>query len=164
MADIGFGTVLSRVTNVVSTDVYTAVANVFDISGPEIERDDVDLTVYDSADRYREYIPGLREGGEITATLNLVSTAATLQSLYHSSEAGSTAGPAGSTGADDGSYESNTASTWRMRGPSFNTWRFAGYVKGIVQAQPIDDRRTWEVTWKITGRPIMGHTTGVDET
>ena len=164
MPDIGFGTVLSRVSVVSSTDVYTAVGNIFDLSGPELERDDVELTVYDSGDRYREYIPGLREGGEITATLNLVSTAGTLQSLYHSSAAGTSAGPAGSTGADNGAYESNTASTWRIRGPNLDTWRFAGYVKGIVQAQPIDDRRTWEVTWKITGRPVMGHTTGVDET
>lgn len=159
MADIGFGTLLERITSVSSTAVFTAVANIFDISGPELERDDVELTVYDSTDRYREYIPGLREGGEITATLNLVSTAATLQSLYHSSDAGSTAGPAGSTGADDGSYESNTLSPWRIKGPNNDYWRFSGYVKGIVQAQPIDDRRTWEVTWKIDGRPKMGHTT-----
>ncbi len=153
--DIGFGTQLQGGDGITSTG-FSAIANVFDISGPELERDDVEVTTYDSTDRYREYIPGLREGGEITATINLVSTNASMQQLYHSTAAQTTAGPASSTSADVGSFESNTNRFWRIVGPASDYWQFQGYVKGLVQAQPIDDRRTWEATFKVSGRPIFG--------
>lgn len=152
--DIGFGTQLQGGDT--AGTAFSAIANVFDLSGPELDRDDVEVTTYDSIDRYREYIPGLREGGEITATINLVSTDASMQQLYHSTAAQTTAGPASSTSADIGSFESNTNRVWRIVGPNTDFWQFNGYTKGIVQAQPIDDRRTWEVTFKVSGRPVYG--------
>ena len=157
MADIGFGTYIQRVTTSTAGDVFTSVAALHDLSGPSITRDDVEVTTYDSADRYREYIPGLREGGEITGLVNWLSTNATLQDLYHSTEAQSTAGPASSTNAVQGSFESSGLETYRILGPNLDFWRFDGYVKGITQAQPIGDRRTLEITWKISGRPVLGH-------
>lgn len=160
MVEIGYGTKLQRVTSDGTTapPTYTAIANIFDVAGPAVSRTDVDVTDYDSTDRYREYIPGLREGGEITAMLNLVSTALGLQQLYHSTAAQSTAGPTSAASSDAGAFESNTIQPYRILGPNDDFWRFSGYVKGITQAQPIDDKRTWEVTFKITGRPYMGHT------
>ena len=68
-----------------------------------------------------------------------------------------TTGVQGSTGAVAGSFNSTTLEDWRIVGPNTDYWDFNGYVKGIVQAQPIDDRRTWEITWKINGVPQFGH-------
>ena len=156
MADIGFGTQLQAESSAGSTN-FVAIGNVFDFTGPSLTRDDVETTVYDSTDRYREYIPGLKEAGEITAMLNFVSTQGSLQNLYHSTAAQTTAGPASSTSAFVGSYESTANRNWRVVGPNSDFWSWAGYVKGLVQAQPVGDRRTWEVTWKVTGRPVLAH-------
>lgn len=157
MVEIGYGTQLQAEKSATTTPDYQAIGNVFDISGPALSRTDVDVTTYDSSDRYREYIPGLREGGEITVMMNLVSTAVGLQEMYHSTAAQTTAGPASSTSAVAGAFESDTNETFRIVGPNTDFWQFTGYVKGITQAQPIDDKRTWEVTLKVSGRPVFGH-------
>jgi hypothetical protein len=154
MADpqIGFGTQLQRGTTVASTPTaFTAVAAVFDLSGPELTRDDVQVTNYLSTNRYHEYVPGMREAGSITATLNRLSTEQTQWDLFNST--------AGSSAPALGSFESNVDIPWRIVGPNSDYWEFRGYVSGIAQAQPIDDRRTLEVTIKITGQPTFGHTT-----
>ena len=156
MPDIGFGTQLQAESSAGSSN-FVAIANVHDFTGPSLSRDDVETTVYNSADRYREYIPGLKEAGEVVASLNLVSTDSSLQNLWHSTEAQSTAGPASSTNAFIGSFESTTTRIWRLVGPNTDAWTFTAYVKGLVQAQPVGDRRTWEATFKITGRPILAH-------
>jgi hypothetical protein len=164
MADIGYGTILQRFTTegVASTDpgIYVAVANVFNVDGPDLSRDDVETSVYDSADAYREYIPGLREPGEIAATLNLISTALSLQRLFHSTQMQTTGGT--SAGGAVGSFAQSAAIAdptinWRLVGPNTDYWQFQAYVKGITQNQPIDDRRTWDVTFKLTGAPLYGH-------
>ena len=156
MVQVGFGTQLQAESSAGSTN-YVAIGNVFDFSGPSLTRDDVETTVYDSTDRYREYIPGLKEGGEMTAMLNFVSTNAQLQQLYHSTAAQTTAGPASSTSAFVGSFESTANRVWRVVGPNTDAWIFTGYVKGLVQSQPVGDRRTWEATFKVTGRPVLAH-------
>lgn len=149
MADIGYGTDLQLNS--------TVIGNVFNVDGPDLSRDDVEVTVYASASGYREYIPGLKEGGEISLMMNLLSTQATLQELFHSTAAQTTAGVSGTTNAVSGSFMSDTLQTFRLVGPNTDYWDMSGYVKGITQAQPIDDRRTWSVTIKVSGAPTFGH-------
>lgn len=54
---------------------YLAVAEVTNISWPGYKRDAIDVTFMDSADQFREYIPGLIDGGEVTIELNWVPSA-----------------------------------------------------------------------------------------
>jgi predicted secreted protein len=51
-------------------EAFTTVAEVTDISGPNITRDSIEVTSYDSADGWRERLPGFRDGDSITVQAN----------------------------------------------------------------------------------------------
>lgn len=58
----------------VSTDNTEAnlveLTDVRDVSFPQIETDEHEVTHLKSPNRFKEYIPGLKDGGEFTATFN----------------------------------------------------------------------------------------------
>ena len=48
-----------------SPESFNTIAHVTNIPGPETSREMMDATALDSAGGYKEYIPGLRDGGEV---------------------------------------------------------------------------------------------------
>jgi hypothetical protein len=65
----------------VSTDATEAnlveLAEVRDVNFPQIETDEHEVTHLKSPDKFKEFIAGLKDGGEFTATLNYVPGGAT---------------------------------------------------------------------------------------
>src|SRR5690606_8787721 len=51
-------------------EVFVAIGEVTDITGPEMERETIDVTSHDSPDGYREHIGGLKDGGEVSFEVN----------------------------------------------------------------------------------------------
>lgn len=49
--------------------VYTVVAQVRDIAGPNQSSDVIETTSRDNANLYKTYLAGLRDGGEVTFDL-----------------------------------------------------------------------------------------------
>lgn len=49
---------------------WTKLAEVYNIAGPGMTRETVEVTSYDSPDGYREKIAGLRDAGTLTFTMN----------------------------------------------------------------------------------------------
>jgi predicted secreted protein len=68
MADIGYDSEFGIEGS--SPGVYVKVADVTAIAPPGMTRDSVEVTDLESPDMYKEYIPGLKDGGEATITLN----------------------------------------------------------------------------------------------
>ncbi|HLW19389.1 MAG TPA: phage tail tube protein [Cyclobacteriaceae bacterium] len=62
----GIGTVFERHDG----SSFEPVAEVFNISGPSMNRETIEVTTYDSVSGYREKIGGLRDAGQLTFTLN----------------------------------------------------------------------------------------------
>ncbi len=63
------GTLLQRRTTVgvaPTPDAYTTIASVHSITGPSMTGDAVDVSNQDTASGFREYIAGLRTGGQVT--------------------------------------------------------------------------------------------------
>lgn len=117
------------------------IGELLEVSGPSLARDAVEATHSRSANRFREFISGLRDGGEITLTI----------ALYPDSAAGSSHRKL----VDD--YEDDDAITYRMLFPDGATyWEFDGLVTSLEHASPIDDRMTMAVTIKISGQPELG--------
>lgn len=56
----------------------TTVAEVTSISGPNLTADTLDVTNHSSTNRYREFIQGLRDGGEITIEGNYTTASSAL--------------------------------------------------------------------------------------
>lgn len=56
---------------------------VFNISGPSESADTLDVTSHDSADGFKEYIAGLKDGGEVNFEANLIVGDSTGQIAMH---------------------------------------------------------------------------------
>lgn len=134
-AGIGHGITFS-IGDGASPEVFTAVADLLDGDGPGLAKDSVEITSGESASRYREYIPGLRDGGEVTFEFNLKS--ANLTALFTN-------------------YELDANSNYRIVVPTpvTKTWNFAGHITALEPTYPETDRMTGSFTVKVSGAPTL---------
>jgi hypothetical protein len=131
-----FGTKLKR------GDVY--VAKILNINPPEISRTDIDVTNHDSPDGYQEFIPGLKNGGEVPFTGHLLPTEE---------------GHLGLAAAVD----SEVPEPWTIEFPTDPVLKvdFDGYLKTFkVGDAPLDGALTFSASIKVTGKPTMSAGTG----
>ena len=55
-----------------SPEVFTKVAEVLSISGPELASEQIEVTSLDSTGGYKEFIPGLLDGGTVQIEFNYI--------------------------------------------------------------------------------------------
>ena len=65
----GIGATFKR-SDMATAPAFTAIAEVGDINGPNKSRDTIDVTHLGSTSGYKEFIGGLRDGGEVTIDMN----------------------------------------------------------------------------------------------
>lgn len=65
-----YGAQLKMGDGATPTEEFTTIADVKDISGPGVTRDMVDGTTHSSEDGYKEKVPTLKDGGDVTFELN----------------------------------------------------------------------------------------------
>lgn len=70
------GTLLQRGDGA-TPEVFTTLAEVGSISGPTLQADLIEVTNHSSPSRFKEYIQGLKDGGELTFDLNYQPNEAT---------------------------------------------------------------------------------------
>lgn len=135
------GTLLQRGDGGTPTENFTTVAEVTNISGPGLSRDAVDVTSHDSPNKYREFIAGLKDAGEITFDINFIPTNAT-----HSVASGVLK-----------DFQDGTRRNYKLVFPDAgNTeWICPCIVTGFEPSEPIDDRLTASVTLKVAGSPTL---------
>lgn len=121
-------------------EVFTAVAEVHDISGLSVSRDSIEVTHHGSQDGFREYLPGLKDGGEVSIGLNFDPTETTHTALFSAITGGQTA---------------NTNYKIEFPDSGGSSFSFSGHVTGYDVTAPIDDRLTATVTFKVSGKPSL---------
>lgn len=135
-ASIGHGSLFERSSNGLSTGVFSTVGEVLDIAPPSMTRDVVDATHMQSPERWREYIAGLKDGGEVSVEVNFVpGNAATTAAL-----------------AD---LNTDTPGYYKITFPDDTEWGFAAFMTGIEPGDPLDDKMTATFTFKLTGKPAF---------
>ena len=72
LASIGHSNLFQILNTAVSPTAWTTVAEVGNITPPSFARDAQDATHTESTEGWREFIPGLKDGGEISVELNFV--------------------------------------------------------------------------------------------
>lgn len=132
--DIGFNTKFKRGTGS-GPITYTQVGEVTDISLPNLTRDSKDATHYQSKGGWKEFIPGLPDGGEVKYTIQFDSTADMATML-----------------AD---FQIRTLMPYQVEWPDATLWEFQGFITSIQPVVPMDERMTAEVTIKISGKPAF---------
>jgi len=116
------------------------VANVISISGPNQSRDSIDISTMDSTSKFREFMPGMLDPGEITFDVNYEGTA--------SGEANSL-----------NTALTAAAETWTIvfagTAATYGQWSCSGFITALNFSDPFDDKITQSVTIKFTGSPTF---------
>lgn len=133
-ARIGLGTQF-KIGNGAMPEVFTTVAEVTSITPPGLSRDTIDATHTSSPNGYREFIAGLKDGGEVSLDLNFVPGSATTALLLAEIEA--------------------NAGNKQIVFPGGEIWSFQALCTGIEPTAPIDDKMAATVTYKVTGQPTL---------
>jgi len=120
--------------------VFVTIASVEDLSGPGRSRNMIDVSAHDSPDKYREFSKGMKDGGEVTATLNYRPGETTHQQL-------------------DADFEEDELRAYQLvmlpGDVDEHTWDFNAGISDISDEFPLDDKMAREVTFKISGKPVL---------
>ena len=127
-----FGIALQR-SDMAEPEVFTAIAKVTNVSGPETERETYDVTAHDSESGWREFIGGLKDGGEVSLELNYDPRDHDVLM------------------AD---YEDTEPRNYKLVFPqNLGEWALKLILTGFSQEAPVDDKLSAEVTFKVSGKP-----------
>jgi hypothetical protein len=113
---------------------YTDIAELRDITAPNLTRNEIELTNHNAQDD--DYIVGIRRHGTMTFNINFVPGHASHDHL---------------TGLQYSWFE-GTRRIYRLTFPDGTAWLFSGFVTGFAPTAPVDDRLAADVTVRPTGR------------
>ena len=118
-------------------EVFTAVAEVRDITPPQMERDAYEVTHHGSSDGYREFIPGWRDGSEAEFLLNWLPNDTTQDE---------------NTGLLS-QFEDDDLHNFQIVLPdSLATLAFAGFITKFNPNTPIEEGADLSITLKVSGK------------
>lgn len=122
-------------------EVFTTIAEITNIGGPNLQAEQVEVTSHDS-EGWREYVAGLRDGGEISIEGNFVPSDATHTQMI-----------------DD--FNSGSENNYRIILPdgeddaTSSKWEFAAICTGLEFTHPADGVLGFSATYKLTGQPVL---------
>jgi predicted secreted protein len=117
-----------------SPQVFTAIAEITSITPPSVTRDVIDATHTGSPDQWREHIPGLKDGGEVSCEMNFVPNSNSSNILI--------------------AIQVDTfARDFRIVFPDGTIWNFKAFCTGFEPDAPFDDKMTATATFKVSGKP-----------
>lgn len=132
-----FGTQLRRGDN--AGTVFTTIANVTSIGGPERSRDTIDVTAHDSPGGWMEFIGSLKDGGEISCDINY--------------------DPAELTHDLDDDFDDVDPRKWHIvilpGTEDEHTWALNAILTKLGDEFPYDDKMARSMTLKVSGKPVL---------
>lgn len=129
----GFGTLL-KIGNGASTEVFTTIAEVKSISGPNMSLETLDATHMESPSGFREILPSFKVPGEITLECNYLPANSTHQGIITD-------------------FRNRTKRNFKLVLPDTTTteWRFSGYITGFSISAAVDAMLAASITITVTG-------------
>ena len=137
-ANIGFGT-LFKTGNGAVPEIFTTLAEVTNITPPALSRDTVDVTHELSPEAWREFIAGLKDGGEVSIDMNFVPGSTDAASLM----------------AELSLTGKAAIKNRQVVFPDGSVFAFAAILTGYEPDAPIDDKMAASLTLKVTGKPTL---------
>ncbi len=138
LARIGYGT-LFKTGDGASPEVFTALAEVTAITPPKMARDTVDVSHEQSPGAWREFIAGMKDGGDVSLDLNFVGAGPAMLALTAELD------------LDGPSAVKNRQITF-VDGSKFT---FAAILTALEPDAPLDKQMTATATFKVTGKPTL---------
>jgi predicted secreted protein len=114
------------------------VGELTSLSEPSRSKDTVDATHMGSPDRYREFIAGLKDGGEVPLEGNRVQ------------------GDDGQTALEDAfEYDGSVYVVLEIPTVPAVRWTLKGILTSREGETPLDDKMTFSASLKVTGKPSL---------
>ena len=129
----GFGTLL-KIGNGATSEVFTTIAEVKTISGPNITTEMLEATHMESPSGFREWLPSFKDAGEVSFEVNFLPSS--------TSHKGLTTDQAARTKRNFKLVFPNTAAT---------TWSFSAYITGFQPSAGVGDMLAAAITLRVTG-------------
>lgn len=130
MAIVGKGYTLKYGTVV---DTYgNTLGNCLDVSGPSVSVDDIEVTHNDSTSGWKEFLPGFKDGGEVTFSMR-----------FNKTEFAEAFGIIG------------TSKFWELKLSDLSSYEWEGYIKGFSNETAYAGDVTCSCTIKVTGVPTF---------
>jgi predicted secreted protein len=135
-----YGTILE--VDLLGGTAYGTIGYLDNIGGPNLARDSIDVTTHDSTSAWREFVKGLKDGGDISFDV-----------VYDPTESTHDA----TTGLLADFDNEGTIPAWRLTFPdgSSTQWTFDGFLTGFSPSEPKDDKLSASITVKVTGVPTL---------
>ncbi len=131
---IGHGTQIQRSDDRTSGGVFASVGVVYDVEPPGTQRDAVEKTSMASAERWREYMSGLKDAGELN-----------FQMTFDPDDASVTAMETDLNFDGPGFY--------KIIFPDADEWGFSALLTLFQPTVPVGDAMLADVTFKLSGKP-----------
>lgn len=131
----GFGVQLQRGDGE-AVEVFTAIADITNLSGPGLSRETLDVTSHGSPDGWMEFLGGLKDPGEVSADINYQPT---LHDVLV---------------AD---FDDTAPRNYKIVFPdaAATTWAFPAIITGFEPEAPYDDKLAAALTFKVSGKPTI---------
>jgi hypothetical protein len=129
---------------------YSTIAQVRDITGPDITRGDIDVTAHDSTAGYREFLPGIPDPGSFSFVLG-----------WDPQDADHIQGVGTGIIGDFERAGCSALAAFRLvldHCGGTATWTWDGYVSSFSLAVPLEGEYTSDVSLKISGKPTLAVT------
>jgi predicted secreted protein len=132
-----FGTLL-KAGNGASPEVFTAIAQGQDITGPAQKADTIDVTTHDDTSPYKAFIAGLVEGGDVKMPIVFDPALASHTGLITN-------------------FEARVPTNYQLVLPTSPSvkWSFAGLITDLSHTYKMKDAIMADLTIKVSGRPVL---------
>jgi len=129
--------VLGYAATLVSSQSAGTVGNIQSINIAGQTRDVVDISTMASTGKFKEYIAGMADAGELTVEVNYDGTTSTVAAALQADYAGGTVGDW----------------TITLPGTAASVFACSGLISNLGTAIPKDDKITQSITIKLSGVP-----------
>ena len=113
---------------------FDPIGNITSLTPPGLSRDTYDVSDHDSPDSWREFIGGMKDGGEVAADVNYRPS---VHDVYL---------------AD---FEAADAIDYQLAFPDGATWDFKAVLTSFEPDAPFDAQLTASLGWKVSGKPTF---------
>lgn len=134
-ASIGHGSTFSFGDGA-TPEVFADCAEVVTITPPNFVRDVVDATHMASPQKWREFVGGLRDPGEVSIVMNFIPGAAGQDAVF-------------------AKFTADVVSNYKIVFPNAESWIFAAWCVGFVPEDPLDGKMSATARFKLTGKPAF---------
>lgn len=128
------GTLL-KVGNGASPEVFTTIAGISSITGPQFTANEIDVTSHDTTGGYREKITGLKDAGSVSGTIYFDASLTQHQALLTD-------------------FNNNTRKNYRLELATFSPARyfaFAARIQEVNYSFDVDGAQQATITFQIDG-------------